>query len=278
MTLRLGLSPRRVFDGFALWQPFTYMFLHGTGGFGHMLFNMLALWMFGTELERTWGTRFFTKYYLITGVGAAATSLLLSLFSTTSTTRSPSARRAPSTACCWRTAMYFPHRTIYLYFIFPIPARIFVMIVGAIAFLSSIGGPGGGVAHTAHLGGLRRRLSVSRRACAARPLDELKYRYLHWKMGRARSKFDVYSGGTSVRRRLEERVEETHSLESKLKVESSKLESFRARVSAFSCSDVTAATGVHETSAPGGSPRIDATMLAGNEPRARRCTASTMLL
>ena len=50
--------------------------------------------------------------------------------------------------------MYFPHRTILILFIFPVPARIFVMIVGAIAFLSSIGGPGGGVAHTAHLGGL----------------------------------------------------------------------------------------------------------------------------
>ena len=48
------------------------MFLHD-GGFGHILFNMLALWMFGTELERTWGTRFFTKYYFVTGVGAAAT-------------------------------------------------------------------------------------------------------------------------------------------------------------------------------------------------------------
>ena len=51
-------------------------------------------------------------------------------------------------------AMYFPHRTIYFYFLFPIPARVFVAIVGAIAFLSSLGGPGGGIAHTAHLGGL----------------------------------------------------------------------------------------------------------------------------
>ena len=42
---------------------------------------MLALWMIGTELERTWGTRFFVKYYFVTGIGAAATSLLLSIFS-----------------------------------------------------------------------------------------------------------------------------------------------------------------------------------------------------
>src|SRR6187431_925674 len=81
MTIRLGLSPQAVFEQFALWQPFTYMFLHSTGGFGHILFNMLGLWMFGTELERTWGTRFFTKYYLITGVGAAMTGLLLGMIS-----------------------------------------------------------------------------------------------------------------------------------------------------------------------------------------------------
>ena len=92
--------------------------------------------------------------------------------------------------------MYFPHRPIYLYFIFPMPARIFVMIVGAIAFFSALGGPGGGVAHSAHLGGLVVGY-LYLKALRARPLDELKYRYLHWKMGRARSRFDVYSGGRS---------------------------------------------------------------------------------
>ena len=155
MTLRLGLSPHAVFEQFALWQPFTYMFLHSTGGVGHILINMLALWMFGTELERTWGTRFFTKYYFVTGVGAAVTSLLLSLF-IDGIYYSRDGRRvgrdlrtaARRTGCISRTG-----RSI-LYFIFPIPARIFVMIVGAIAFFSSLGGPGGGVAHAAHLGGL----------------------------------------------------------------------------------------------------------------------------
>ena len=52
------------------------MFLHG--GIFHILFNMLALWMFGVELERMWGSRFFTKFYFVTGVGAALTTLLLS--------------------------------------------------------------------------------------------------------------------------------------------------------------------------------------------------------
>ena len=52
-----------------IWQPFTYMFLHG--GIFHILFNMLALWMFGVELERMWGSRYFTKFYFVSGVGAA---------------------------------------------------------------------------------------------------------------------------------------------------------------------------------------------------------------
>jgi membrane associated rhomboid family serine protease len=74
----LGLRPAAVFSRLFVWQPVTYMFLHA--GVFHILFNMLALWMFGVELERLWGPRFFLKYYLITGVGAAATTLALALF------------------------------------------------------------------------------------------------------------------------------------------------------------------------------------------------------
>jgi membrane associated rhomboid family serine protease len=194
MTLRLGLSPQAVIDQYAVWQVFTYMFLHSTSGIGHILINMLALWMFGTELERTWGTRFFTKYYLICGVGAALTSLILSLFMSDVYYSVTVGASGAIYGLLLGYGMYFPHRPIYLYFIFPIPARIFVMIVGAIAFFSALSGPGGGVAHTAHLGGLVVGY-LYLKSLRARPMDELKYRYLRWKMGRARSKFDVYSGG-----------------------------------------------------------------------------------
>ena len=77
VIVRLGLRPAAVFGELAVWQPVTYMFLHG--GIGHLLVNMLSLWMFGTDLERTWGTRFFTKYYFVTGIGAAAMTLLWSI-------------------------------------------------------------------------------------------------------------------------------------------------------------------------------------------------------
>src|SRR5262245_19357389 len=64
----LALAPVAVFQHFALWQLFTYLFLHG--GTLHLLFNMFTLWMFGSPLERDWGTRRFLKYYFICGVGA----------------------------------------------------------------------------------------------------------------------------------------------------------------------------------------------------------------
>src|SRR3954465_12467189 len=62
---------------FWLWQTATYMFLHG--GIFHILFNMLALWMFGTELERIWGTRYFLKFYFVTGIGAPRLTVVFSL-------------------------------------------------------------------------------------------------------------------------------------------------------------------------------------------------------
>ena len=193
MTLRLGLSPQAVFEQSAVWQLFTYMFLHS--GIGHILFNMLALWMIGTELERTWGTRFFVKYYFVTGLGAGATSLLLSVFSDSVYYSVTVGASGAIYGLLLAFAMYFPQRMLIL-LIFPVPARIAVTILGAIAFLSSMGGPGGGVAHSAHLGGLVVGY-LYLKMLRGKPLDELKYRYLRWKMGRARSRFDVYSGGRS---------------------------------------------------------------------------------
>lgn len=193
MTLRLGLSPQLVFRDFAVWQPITYMFLHSTRGLSHILFNMLALWMFGTELERTWGTRFFTKYYFITGIGAAASTLLLSLVIPDIYHSTTVGASGAIYGLLIAYAMYFPHRVIY-YIIFPIPARVFVAIMGFIALWSSVSGSSGGVAHIAHLGGLVVGY-LYLKSLRGGPLNHVKYYYLRWKMGRARNRFDVYSGG-----------------------------------------------------------------------------------
>ena len=62
-TYKFGLTPAMVTENYYLWQHVTYIFLHG--GFFHILFNMFALYMFGSELELAWGTREFTKFFFI---------------------------------------------------------------------------------------------------------------------------------------------------------------------------------------------------------------------
>jgi membrane associated rhomboid family serine protease len=90
-------------------------------------------------------------------------------------------------------ALYFPDRPIYMYFVFPIPAKIFVAIMGGIAFLSSLS-EAGGVANATHLGGLLVAY-VFLKSARMDPIAELKYRFYKWKINRVRKKFDVYSGG-----------------------------------------------------------------------------------
>jgi membrane associated rhomboid family serine protease len=192
----LGLRPESVLRGFWVWQPVTYMFLHA--GLFHILFNMLALWMFGVDLERRWGQTFFLKYYFVTGVGAAVATLLLSLVPigfgdllwNTVTVGASGAVYGLLLAY----ALYFPDRPIYIMALFPVPARYFVLIMGGIALMSSVGGDQGGVANTAHLGGLLFGY-LYLRVWRTRPLAEIKYRYVKWRMNRLRRKFNVYTGG-----------------------------------------------------------------------------------
>ena len=196
ITEYLGLIPEAIFRQFRVWQPVTYMFLHGT--IGHILFNMLALWMFGTELERTWGTTAFLRYYFATGIAAAATTVLVALMPFPETARLYSSATIGASGAIYGLllayGLSFPNRPIYIYFVFPIPAKYFVMIMGAIALLSSIGDRGSGIAHITHLGGLVAGFAILRRP-RLRPADEVRYRYLRWKMDKARKKFGVYSGG-----------------------------------------------------------------------------------
>ncbi len=192
----LGLVPALVTGEFWIWQVATYMFLHG--GLLHILFNMLALWMFGTELERLWGTRFFLKFYFISGIGAGILTVAFSLlpFGFAHQLHQSIVIGASGAiyALLLAYALYFPDRPIYMYFVFPIPARIFVLIMGVIAFYSSLSDAGGGIANATHLGGLLVGY-VYLKSAGANPLAELKYRYWKWKINRVRKKFDVLSGG-----------------------------------------------------------------------------------
>jgi len=187
----LGLVPKLTLRQLWLWQPGTYMFMHA--GIGHLVINMLTLWMFGGELERTWGTRYFLKYYFVTGVGAGALTVLISLLPFEFTQQIYSSATVGASGAIFGLllayGLYFPDRPIYLYFVFPIPAKYFVLIIGAISFFA-----GGGVAHATHLGGVLVGY-IYLKSARIHPLSELKYRYLKWKINRVRKKFDVYSGG-----------------------------------------------------------------------------------
>jgi membrane associated rhomboid family serine protease len=198
VTYYLGLRPHDVLTRFFFWQPFTYLFLHAN--FLHILFNMLTLWMFGVELERLWGTKFFLKYYFVTGVGAAATVILLAyvLPGETGAVLRTSWTVGASGAIyglLLAYALYFPNRPLYMIPIpIPILAKYFVMILGGMALLLSMSANQGGVANAAHLGGLAFGY-LYLKAWRTRPLAEIKYRYFKWKMNRVRRRFDVHSGG-----------------------------------------------------------------------------------
>ena len=198
LTWTLGLRPIALTSlPFPIWQLATYMFVHAN--IFHILFNMLALWMFGTELERVWGTRYFLKFYFVTGIGAAALTVVLSLlpFDWAIGLRISNIVGASGAiyGLLLAYALYFPDRPIYMYLVFPIPAKYFVMIMGALAFYSSLS-DNSGVANMTHLGGLIVGYLYLKGA-RFRPLGEAKYWYLRWKMHRTRKKFDVYSGGRS---------------------------------------------------------------------------------
>jgi len=103
-----------------------------------------------TELEWLWGTSRFLRFYFITGVGAALCSIIVSPNSTIPIIGASGAIYGLLAAY----GLLFPDRTLLLYFVIPIKAKYFVLILGAITFWSSITATGGGIAHVAHLGGM----------------------------------------------------------------------------------------------------------------------------
>lgn len=128
------------------WQLISYMFMHG--GFTHILFNMLALWMFGVEIENYWGSNRFLIYYFVTGIGAGLCQILI--FPESSVVGASGAVYGVLLAF----GMMFPDRIIFFSMIVPMKAKYFVLIYGAIELFSGVFGAGGNVAHFAHLGGM----------------------------------------------------------------------------------------------------------------------------
>ncbi|MET0638235.1 MAG: rhomboid family intramembrane serine protease [Chitinophagaceae bacterium] len=160
---------------FEPYQIVTHMFMHG--GFTHILFNMIALWMFGAQLENYWGSKRFLIFYLVSGLGAAFLHLAVLYFQLTpiynalpglpmeqqydyinhpySPLNGATVGASGAVFGCLAAYGYlFPNTLIYLYFAIPIKAKWFVIIyAGLELFLGVKNSAGDNVAHFAHLGG-----------------------------------------------------------------------------------------------------------------------------
>jgi membrane associated rhomboid family serine protease len=146
-----NLGLRRVAsEPFYPWQLVTYGFLHGD--FMHIFFNMFALWMFGMQVENTMGTRRFLGYYFVCLVGAGIVQLV-AVWATGSFAPTVGASGAVF-GLLLAFGMFFPNQPIYLYFLFPIKAKWFVIIFGALELIYGVSNVQPGVANFAHLGGM----------------------------------------------------------------------------------------------------------------------------
>jgi membrane associated rhomboid family serine protease len=138
--------------GFEVWQLLTYGFLHGS--FTHLMFNMLALYMFGGDIERLFGGRRFLVYYLVCVVGAALAQLAV-----TGSAQAPPVPTVGASGGVFGLLLAFgmawPHRKLMLLFPpIPMPAWLFVTLYGLLELYLGVTGSGQGIAHFAHLGGM----------------------------------------------------------------------------------------------------------------------------
>jgi len=198
ITALFALIPVMVTHGY-VYQVVTYAFLHS--GLSHILFNMLALWMFGSQFEMDWGTKRFLEFYFFCVIGAALTTIAVSYAGVLGL--NPAVPTVGSSGGIYGILLAFgiiyADREIMLFPLpFTIKAKYFVIGLVFIAVYLSISGPAG-VAYVAHLGGLvfgfiylrllRRRGFVggfSERYYGARNW------YYRWKRRRAARKFEVY--------------------------------------------------------------------------------------
>jgi membrane associated rhomboid family serine protease len=192
-----GLIPEAVIHQGRVWQLATYLFLHSPTSLTHILFNMLAVWMFGVDLERRWGTRGFLTYYFVTGVGAGACTVLVSCLPFASAQLSYHAVTIGASGAVYGLLLawgvLFPDRQILFMLMFPLRARAYVALMAAITFFSAVSSTNSGVANIAHLSGLAIGWLYLH---GPRDLRlELQYRITRWRMDRMRKRFEVHKGG-----------------------------------------------------------------------------------
>jgi membrane associated rhomboid family serine protease len=188
-----ALVPAQVVTRFAVWELVTYLFIHG--GLFHIVWNMLALWMFGAELERTWGTPRFVRFYFGCGIAAAIFVVIAAyLFGGANVPVVGSSGAIFGLLVAY--GVLFPNQTMLFGFLIPIKTKYFVMIIGAVVLIESylsvsarqgaseaVACVGGLIAGYLLLRGRKLQLQVSNPVLAG---------YKDWKLRRARKKFEVY--------------------------------------------------------------------------------------
>jgi len=150
IVIYLAMVPGLVIEEGFVWQFFTYMFAHAN--FSHILFNMIGLFFFGTQIERRMGSREFLFFYLLTGTIAGIFSFFVYLFTGGYTVILLGASGAVF-AVLFAFAVFFPHARIFVFGILPVRAPVLVVAYTAIEVFSQISQVQTGVAHLTHLAG-----------------------------------------------------------------------------------------------------------------------------
>ena len=132
------------------WQIVSYAFLHGD--FNHLLFNMLGLWMFGSELEQVWGQKRYLQFYAASVIAAGLTQLLVNAVLGSGVPTIGASGGLFGLLLAF--AMIFPDRIILLFFVIPMKAKYLVALYGVIELYQGVYVMNSGIAHFAHLGGM----------------------------------------------------------------------------------------------------------------------------
>ncbi len=186
-----AVVPMRFWQGGYLWQPLTYMWLHGS--FGHIAMNMFALWMFGSQVAMAWGARRFLRYYLLCGVGAGfiiATYPDLAMLTPLGPAHGLVSYTLGASGAVYGVllaySLIWPDRTIML--IFPPVAFRAIWLIPGLFFMQLMMGGGGNVSHVGHLGGVLVGWLYLRRDGTTGSLFNLKQLRYRWRRYRMRQK------------------------------------------------------------------------------------------
>src|SRR5579872_753458 len=183
-----ALSALGAVRNFMVWQVCTYMFVHF--GLWHLLFNMLALWMFGMSIEQAWGMNRFLKFYFLCGIVAGLCVLIANMIVGDWSTPTLGASGAVF-GLLVAFGILFPDTIILMFFLFPMKAKYAVMIYVAVELLATFG-PNTGVSTVAHLGGAAFAYVYLKGRIRAWNMPDIGAAYRQWKLQRAKRKFQVY--------------------------------------------------------------------------------------